>query len=164
MKGLPFTVHIFIGPTQNNVAHSLNATSTYVGSVYNFCAPSLTRKGSCANCERQEESGAKSTGQVPITNALLRHVMLDSKPLDSLHRQQVEKYLTENLNWSITTVCEKPCSSFCNVRLRLHRLEEGKSHSTPCLPWKFSSPWGRLFITRRARCYHTIPDTRCCTQ
>ncbi|MCJ1266573.1 hypothetical protein MMC22_006458, partial [Lobaria immixta] len=103
MKGLPFTVRLFIGPTQNSVAHSLNATSTYVGSVYNFCAPSLTKKGSCANCERQEELGAKSTGQVPITNALLRHVMLDRKPLDSLHRQQVEKYLTENLNWSITT-------------------------------------------------------------
>lgn len=106
MKGLPFTVHIFIGPI---------ALSTHAGSVYNFSAPSHTTKGSCANCERQEESGAKSTGQVPITNVLLRHVMDEGKPLDSLHRQKVEKYLTANLHWSITTVRKNHTLSFYNM-------------------------------------------------
>ena len=108
MKGLPFTVHFFIGPIPKSGVHCWNASSTHVGSVYSFSAPSLTKKASCANCERQEESGAKSTGQVPITNALLRHILLPSKTLDSLHRPQVKKYLADNLNWSITTVRENP--------------------------------------------------------
>ena len=31
-----------------------------------------------------------------------------SKPLHSLHRHEVETYLSANLNWSITTVCIAP--------------------------------------------------------
>lgn len=109
MKGLPFTIHIFIGPNEKSAGRSSHApSSTHAGSVYNFSAPSHTTKGSCANCERQEESGAKLTGQVPITNTLLRHVMDTSKPLHSLHRLEVEKYLSANLKWSITTVCIAP--------------------------------------------------------
>lgn len=100
MKGLPFTVHIYIGPR----APSSKAFRTHAGSVYNFSAPSHTAKGSCSNCSRQEDAGAKSTGQVPITSTLLRHVIDPTKPLESLNPHQVAKYLTANLHWRITTV------------------------------------------------------------
>lgn len=93
---------------EKSVVNPWNAPSTHAGSVYNFSAPSHTAQVSCANCLRQEDSGARSTGQVPITNTLLRHVLDDNKPLDSLHRQQVEMYLIAHLSWTITTVRQIP--------------------------------------------------------
>ncbi|MCJ1468770.1 hypothetical protein MMC07_007400 [Pseudocyphellaria aurata] len=170
LKGLPFTVHIFIGFTEKGEAYFRNAPSTRVGSVYNFSAPSRTGKRSCANCERQEKSGAKSTGQVPITHALLRHIIDDSKPLDSLHRPQVERYLTANLHWSITTIGGRnvPLDSMPSLRVSVavgtavhHEDPDTLSQYSDYEPLDFSPSGQPSASTHQqpasARTYHDLP-------
>lgn len=94
LRGLPFTVNIFIGNTR-------------VGQVYNFSTPleAVDDSGrSCENCHKQQESQAIATGQVLITNALLKDIKDDGKPLESLRPAEVEAYLREHLVWTVTAV------------------------------------------------------------
>jgi tyrosinase len=92
LGGSPFTIHIFIGE------------GMIVGNVYNFSAQSQITPEGCDNCLRQEEARTLSTGQVPITNALLHELEDDTKSLTTLEPEEVGKYLRGMLHWKVTKV------------------------------------------------------------
>src|SRR5271156_3493501 len=89
LGGHPFKIHIYLGEHE-------------VGSVFNFSTPSAAigrdDKG-CINCQRQEESLVKSTGQVPITQALIK-----LPGVEATEHHSVRQYLIQHLRWKVTTV------------------------------------------------------------
>ena len=85
--------------------------NTRAGQVYNFSTPleaADDNTRSCKNCHKQQESQAIATGQVLITNALLKDIQDDGKPLESLRPAEVEAYLREHLVWTVTAVSILP--------------------------------------------------------
>jgi len=111
LGGAPFTIHILIGK------------DVKVGSTYNFSTPIHTTGGpdGCGNCRRQEAIAAKSTGQVPITTALLRNIQDGENPLKSLKLHHVEPYLKANLHWKVTRAggIEVPLESIPSLKVSL---------------------------------------------
>jgi hypothetical protein len=72
----------------------------------------------CENCGAQQRDSVLSTGQVPITNALIREIRDTHKPLDTLEPDVVEDYLRKNLNWKVVKVrCLSNWRSLADVDL-----------------------------------------------
>jgi tyrosinase len=136
LGGRPFVVRIFLGdvPDGNNVSFSFANTPTQVGNVFNFSSPSSvigSNTSGCNNCKRQEQTHARMTGQVIITDTLVEHIQRQitqqGMQLHSLAREDVVAYLKKNLHWRITDVSVPtrgfeqfpscPEASFCIARV-----------------------------------------------
>jgi len=104
LNGRPYIIHFFIGDVpQGPITNTLlRSSKSYLGSVYTFSS-SLEPEGNtvaCRNCRKQQESGLLSTGQVPISTALLTHAKDDNIPgLQSLEPTAVAVYLEQKLKW-----------------------------------------------------------------
>lgn len=104
LDGVPYTIYFFIGEIEKGYTGPLHAHRALVGIVYNFSNPIFKNHASpgCEKCRRKADQDAHSTGQVPITDALLARVA--TKALQSLDENKVEDYLAGNLHWKIKTV------------------------------------------------------------
>ncbi|KAK3178646.1 hypothetical protein OEA41_000783 [Lepraria neglecta] len=75
LDGLPFCIYILLKPVENVSLVNQHMDPDHVGIVYNFSTPTpRTGDVTCTNCNRQREAKALSTGQVPITSALIYRV------------------------------------------------------------------------------------------
>lgn len=106
-------VRIFLGdvPEGNDISFSFANTPTQVGNVFNFSSPSSvigSNTSGCNNCKRQEQTHARMTGQVIITDTLVEYIQREitrqGMQLRSLAREDVVGYLKKNLHWRITDV------------------------------------------------------------
>jgi len=87
----------------------LHRHPNHVGFVYTFSNPIYKNRASpgCEHCRRKATDGTMSTGQVPITGAILARIRTNKiDGVDSIDRTDlVAEYLKKNLHWKITTVC-----------------------------------------------------------
>jgi len=134
LGGAPFTIHILIGDKYN------------VGSVYNFVSRprTLGPNTGCENCRQQQESKALQKGQVIITNALIQAVHDETEELESLEREDVEKYLQDKLRWIVKKVIKLCDATFRFAGLRINSLNicsliARSSHSSPSRRSRFPS-------------------------
>ena len=155
LGGAPFTVHILISDKYN------------VGSVYNFVSrpPTLGPNTGCENCRQQQESKALQKGQVIITNALIKAIHDESEELESLERDNVEKYLQDKLRWVVKKVI-KPCDAMFGFpglsinSLNFCSLIARSSHSSPSRRSRFPSLEAPVCTTTMTTTVLAIPDTR----
>lgn len=104
LGGVPYTVYLFVGEIEQGYNRALYAHRALVGYIYNFSNPIYgddTSPG-CENCRRKASDETYSTGQIPITQALIARVA--TQDLHSLRKNHVEPYLQKHLHWKIKTV------------------------------------------------------------
>jgi hypothetical protein len=104
LNGRPYIIHFFIGeaPSGPITDALLHSSKSYLGSVFTFSS-TLEPEGNtvaCHNCRKQQQSGLLSTGQVPVSTALLTHAKDENIPgLQSLDPLAVAVYLEQKLTW-----------------------------------------------------------------
>ena len=109
LGGDPYTVHVILGEPPAYSQYRGTTRNNVIGSVYTFSSPATllgrSEKEGCLNCKRKLKNGAKSTGQVVLTNALLT-CMNGNHPsgvqLHSLRKYELIGALRENLHWRVT--------------------------------------------------------------
>lgn len=103
LNGRPYTIHFFLGSADRDEVTVLNKHPNHVGSVYTFSMDLEARRSydnsGCGNCEEQKKAGTLAQAQIHLTSVLLRHVMDENRPLESLVEEEVERYLVEKLEW-----------------------------------------------------------------
>lgn len=108
----PFNVNFLLGPVDDGNSADFTLLSNQIGSTGIF-AGSATDE--CENCEVQKTAGTLYGDVVTLTSELTKYLQSNTvdvgvpnhlRILESLDPEKVVPYLTENLNWRITTVSE----------------------------------------------------------
>jgi hypothetical protein len=104
--GEPYIIHCFVGPVGDDFYPNGDHPNR-VGSAFTFSSPyeGEDGKSKCKNCRTQNETGALSCAQIPITGALLGDAMdPNNADLTSLEKERVEMYLKYALSWKVFKV------------------------------------------------------------
>jgi tyrosinase len=113
LGGNAFTIRVFIGNVPEGHNATVSQALTQVGEIYNFSDPIELDKPGCANCKKNHENKLKTTGQVPLTNALLtrykQQIPHETESgeitlLGGMEPEQVVPFLKKNFHWRITDV------------------------------------------------------------
>lgn len=93
--GSSFSVLIFLGNNENDPGQWTRRSTTYVGAHSVFVSSDTAQ---CVNCTNQQDGAVICEGFVHLTSSIVTW-------LGSLHRDEVTKYLKENLAWRVVKVC-----------------------------------------------------------
>lgn len=113
LDGNAFTIRFFIGPVPDGHHATVSQATTQVGEIYNFSDPVEFDQRGCENCKKNAREHLKTTGQVPLTNALLTrfkqqipHPTADGEItiLKSMTPEDVVPFLQKNFHWRVTDV------------------------------------------------------------
>ncbi|OTB03798.1 hypothetical protein M426DRAFT_12300 [Hypoxylon sp. CI-4A] len=96
--GGDFTVHVFLGPVEEDNLALYSVSPNHVGTFSTFGQNENT---GCAKCKVSRAAGHKVTGQIPLTIALAERYFAGL--LDSLEPEDVTEYLKVNLHWEVVT-------------------------------------------------------------
>ena len=91
-----YTVHVFLGPAQEQNTALWPSAPTHVGTFAPLGQPSNT---GCGKCQADQRDHTQVTGQIPLTIALIERYLAGI--IDDLSEQSVVPYLTENLHWRV---------------------------------------------------------------
>lgn len=94
-----YTVHIFLGPTDEENTALWPSAPTHVGTFAPLGQPSDTR---CGKCQEDQRNHVKVTSQIPLTTALIERYLAGI--IDNLSEESVIPYLTQHLHWRATKV------------------------------------------------------------
>ncbi|WZH45776.1 Tyrosinase [Fusarium acuminatum] len=95
--GGEYLVHVFLGPVPSEETTCLYAVSpNHVGT---FSPLGQDAETSCDKCKRDQATGMRITGQIPLTIALVERYFADE--LESLEEAHVINYLQKNLHWEV---------------------------------------------------------------
>lgn len=94
-----FTVHIFLGPVQEEQVYLWPASPHHVGT---FAPLGQAGNTGCEKCQQDQRDDVHVTGQIPLTLALVERY-LNGKPRD-LSKDHVVPYLQEHLHWRVARV------------------------------------------------------------
>ena len=113
LGGYPFTIRFFIGAVPDGHKSVVSQATTQVGEIYNFSDPVEMDKPGCENCKKNMVEQLKTTGQVPLTNALLtrfkQHILHETDDgqhvvLKSMAPEDVVPFLKHTFHWRVTDV------------------------------------------------------------
>lgn len=103
LGGKSYTLHFFTGPVPDSLPEDCTYQDlpSYVGSVYTFSsALELNGRGACQNCVDQRKAGVLSRAQVVLTTKLISQANNpDITDINSMHHEEVERYLVKHLEW-----------------------------------------------------------------
>lgn len=117
--GEAYTIHFFLGPVDGE-ASLYEEHPNHIDIIYTFSSRVATATGTsegeskpkCENCAKQKADGVLSKGQIILTSALLKEATdANNTELNSLRRDDVNRYLKEHLNWRAVDVSFHPPSS-----------------------------------------------------
>ncbi|KAH6906532.1 tyrosinase [Coprinopsis sp. MPI-PUGE-AT-0042] len=93
LGGVPFTVRVYLAGEP-------------VGDVYNFSFVAESRLGTstCENCQNQQATNAVVTGQVFVTEELIKAVKDSNKAIKDLSQEEIAAYVKANLSWKVLRV------------------------------------------------------------
>lgn len=94
-----YTVHIFLGPTEEPSTALWPSAPTHVGT---FAPLGQSGDTECERCQDDQRDHIQVTGQIPLTVALIERYLAGI--IDDLSEQSVIPYLTKNLHWRVTQV------------------------------------------------------------
>lgn len=104
LGGKSYTLHFFVGTVPDALPEgaTYNDLASHVGSIYTFSSSlELTGRGKCQSCIDQKKAGVLSKGQIVLTTKLIGQANNpDIRDINSLNRDEVERYLTDNLRWT----------------------------------------------------------------
>lgn len=113
LDGYAFTIRFFVGKVPDGHQSTVAQATTQVGEIYNFSDPVEMDKSGCENCKKNMIEKLKTTGQVPLTNALLTrfkqqipHETEDGQivVLKSMAPEDVVPFLKQTFHWRVTDV------------------------------------------------------------
>jgi tyrosinase len=94
-----FTVHVFLGPVQEERALLWPASPNHVGTFATFGQSQDTE---CTKCQQDQADNMEVTGQIPLTLALTERYLAGILP--DLSEDNVVPFLTQNLHWRAAQV------------------------------------------------------------
>ena len=94
-----YTVHIFLGPPDENNVALWPASPNHVGT---FSPLGQTNTTACGKCQEDQKDGTEITGQIPLTIALAERYLAGLIP--DLSEAAVVPFLTEHLHWRVAKV------------------------------------------------------------
>ncbi|OCL03657.1 Di-copper centre-containing protein, partial [Glonium stellatum] len=93
-----FTVHIFLGPVEEENVYLWPASPNHVGTFATF---GQSQDTGCGKCQQDQRDHTQVTGQIPLTLALVERYLAGILP--DLGEDSVVPYLTQNLHWRVAT-------------------------------------------------------------
>lgn len=144
LGGHPFTIRFFIGAVPDGHKSVVSQATTQVGEIYNFSDPVEMDKPGCENCKKNMVDQLKTTGQVPLTNALLtrfkQHIVHETDDgdhvvLKSMAPEDVVPFLKHTFHWRVTDVSRYVFHSSSLCSTALHLRSHDACHSV--LPRRF---------------------------
>lgn len=113
LNGFAFTIRFFIGQVPDGHHSTIAQALTQVGEIYNFSDPVEMDRSGCENCKKNMAEKLKTTGQIPLTNALLTRFKQqiphendagEHSVLKSMTPEDVVPFLKQHFHWRVTDV------------------------------------------------------------